>query len=66
MCNLSEGVFERGMERGRTLGRAEGMEQKSMAIARNMLLAGISEDTVISCTGLSKEEVDKLKEEVES
>ncbi|WP_298999835.1 hypothetical protein [uncultured Dialister sp.] len=65
MCNLSEGVFERGMERGMKQGIELERKRKNLEIAKNFLLAGVSEDTVASCAGLSKDEVKKLKEEIE-
>ena len=57
MCNLSEGVFERGVNRG--------MERQSVEIAKKLLTSGVSEEIIISSTGLSKEEVEKLKKEIE-
>lgn len=65
MCNLSEGVFERGMERGMKQGIELERKRKNLEIAKNFLLAGVSEDTVASCAGLSKDEVKKLKEKIE-
>lgn len=34
-----------------------------MAIAKKLILSGVSEDIIISCTGLPKDEVEQLKEE---
>ena len=35
----------------------------AIAIAKKMLLAGVPKDTIVSCTGLPKDEVERLKEE---
>ena len=41
-------------------GREEGMNQRSLEIARNMLAKGMDASTVLEITGLSIEEIQKL------
>ena len=59
-----EGIAE-GMEKGRAEGKeegiAEGMSQRSLEIARKMLAMNIDEATILKLTGLSLEEIRKLK-----
>ena len=57
-----EGLAE-GREEGREEGRAEGEAKKSLEIAKKMLKEGLSVDLICRTTGLSEEEVLKLKSE---
>ena len=69
MCNLSELVYERGMEAGRESGLeegrrnglAEGMEQKTMQIIRNMLKRGMAEEDICALAECGKEEVERVR-----
>ena len=45
-------------------GIAEGMEKRSLEIARKMLAKGIDEETVKDTTGLSAEQILQLKAEI--
>ena len=45
-------------------GIAEGMEKRSLEIARKLLAKGIDEETVKDTTGLSAEHILQLKEEI--
>ncbi|WP_074042224.1 Rpn family recombination-promoting nuclease/putative transposase [Desnuesiella massiliensis] len=60
-----EGI-EEGREQGREQGREEGIEQgelnKAVQIAKNLLSMGVDVLTVIKATGLSKEDIEKIKE----
>ena len=51
-----------GKEEGRAEGRAEGMSQRSLEIARNLLSLGLPVDQITQATGLTKEEIELLKE----
>ena len=59
--------YEEGIEEGRIEGRAEGIEegskQKAYEIAKKMLKKGNSIEDIYDITGLSKEEIEKLREE---
>ena len=44
-------------QKGREEGREEGMNQRSLEIARNMLAKGMAASTVLEITGLSMEEI---------
>ena len=44
-------------QKGREEGREEGINQRSLEIARNMLAKGMDASTVLEVTGLSREEI---------
>ena len=58
---------EEGIEEGRIEGRAEGIEegskQKAYEIAKKMLKKGNSIEDICDITGLSIEEIEKLRKE---
>ena len=62
--NQIEYARETGREEGREEGRAEGAKQKSCDIAERMLEKGIDIETISELTGLTAEEVSRLKEEM--
>ena len=53
--------MEVGMEKGMKKGMAKGMNQKALDIARNMLADGIDINLIMKYSGLSKEQIEKLK-----
>ena len=59
-----EGLAE-GMEKGIEIGKAEGMEkgmnQKALDIARNMLADGVDINLIMKYSGLTLEQIEKLK-----
>ena len=58
-----EGI-EIGMKKGREEGRAEGMNLRSLEIARKMLAKGMDEASIMDMTGLTSEEIKLLKTEM--
>ena len=56
--------LEEGLAKGRAEGREEGREERNMEVAINLLQLGTPCEIVAKATGLSLEEVAKLKEEV--
>ena len=56
--------LEEGLAKGRAEGREEGREDAKQQIAINLLQLGTPCEIVAKATGLSLEEVAKLKEEV--
>ena len=58
-----EGI-EIGMKKGREEGRAEGMNLRSLEIARKMLAKGMDETSIMDMTGLTAEEMKLLKAEM--
>ena len=54
---------EEGLAEGREEGLAEGEAKKSLEIAKKMLEMGLSVEQITEATGLSEEEVLKLKSE---
>ena len=59
-----EGLKE-GHKKGRAEGREEGAKQKSFDIAQRMLEKGIDIETISELTGLTAEEVSRLKDRSE-
>lgn len=55
---------ELGRQEGVKLGRQEGKEQECQKIAGNMIKNGVALEVIVDCTGLSEEEVMKLKDGV--
>ena len=49
------------MEKGMKQGKEEGMNQRSLEIARKMLAKGMDETTVIDMTGRTAEEIKQMK-----
>ncbi|MDR3132122.1 MAG: Rpn family recombination-promoting nuclease/putative transposase, partial [Rickettsiales bacterium] len=57
---------EEGRKEGRAEGREEGKQQAKIAVAKNLLKAGVSIDIIAQTTGLPKAEIAQLKEEAAS
>ena len=57
---IAEGK-EIGMKEGMEKGRAEGMNQRSLDIARNMLADGVDINLIMKYSGLTQEQIEKLK-----
>mgnify|MGYP003236317045 FL=1 len=60
--NQIEYAKETGLEEGLAKGRAEGREERNLEVAINFLQLGTPCEIVAKATGLSVEEVAKLKE----
>ena len=52
---------EKGIKKGLEKGRVEGALSNSLFIARNMLASGMSEAQIVRFTGLTQEQINKLK-----
>ena len=57
---IADGM-EKGMKEGLEKGRAEGMNQRSLDIARNMLADGVDINQIMKYSGLTQEQIEKLK-----
>ena len=57
---IAEGK-EIGMKEGLEKGRAEGMNRRSLDIARNMLADGVDINLIMKYSGLTQEQIEKLK-----
>ena len=53
--------LEEAQERGIERGIKRGFKEKAVEIAKNLIKIGLSEDQIVESTGLSKEEIEKLK-----
>ena len=62
--NQIEYARESGREEGREEGRAEGSKDERSKIAINLIRLGASCEIIAQATGLSVEEVSKLKKEL--
>ena len=60
ITTISETQFSAGVERGKSLGLAEGSRQKALETARLMKQASCEISFIEKMTGLSKEEIEKL------
>ena len=58
-----EGI-EEGKAKGKAEGKAEGKIEEKLEIAKNILSKKFKEEDIIAVTGLTKEEVLKLKENI--
>jgi predicted transposase/invertase (TIGR01784 family) len=64
MLQLAEKAgVEKGIEIGREEGREEGMAIAGRKVAINLVALGMDDDTISKVTGLSQEEVKKLREQ---
>ena len=61
---LLDDRYQKGKEEGIEKGRAEGMNLRSIEIARKMLANGMDEASVMDMTGLTAEEIKLLKAEM--
>lgn len=61
---LLDDRYQKGKEEGMEKGRAEGMNLRSLEIAKKMLAKGMDEATVMDVTGLTAEEIKLLKAKV--
>ena len=57
-----ETSLEEGLAKGRAEGREEGREERNLEVAINFLQLGTPCEIVAKATGLSMEEVTKIKE----
>ena len=53
--------MQKGMEKGKAEGMQEGMEKGMQAVALNMLKSGFDTAVIAKMTGLSIDEINKLK-----
>ena len=57
MCNLSEGVWEKGMKKGMEKGMEQGAKTEREKIIFNMHQNGFTLDQIAGATGVSSDEV---------
>ena len=54
-------AMDEGIQKGIQKGRAEGKHNREIEIARNAINMGLDIKNIITLTGLSKEEIEKLR-----
>jgi predicted transposase/invertase (TIGR01784 family) len=57
---IADGIAK-GMELGREEGREEGVHRRNKEIVQNMLQKGFATELIIEVTGMSKEEIDRIR-----
>ncbi|WP_367364656.1 hypothetical protein [Candidatus Tisiphia endosymbiont of Nedyus quadrimaculatus] len=60
MRTVAQKYIEEGTQYGIQIGEARGEKKKAMAVARNLLKAGVSVEIISASTGLSKKEIEEL------
>ena len=60
IATISEVQYNAGIERGKTLGLAEGSRQKALETAKNLLQLGLSREKIAQATGLTQAEVEAI------
>ena len=60
IATISEVQFKAGIERGKSLGLAEGSYQKALETAKNLLQFGLSREKIAQATGLTTAEVESI------
>ena len=60
---VKEEGIEIGIEKGKVEGREEGMAIAGRKVAINLVALGMDDDTISKVTGLSQEEIKKLREQ---
>ena len=63
-CKIAYRDIKNSVDTAKREGIAEGMEKKSLEIAKKMLTKGMDETTVMEITGLSAEMIQQLKAEM--
>ena len=64
MCNLSEGIFEQGIEQGLAQGMERGIMQGAERTAVGLLRENMPMDLIVRVTSLSLERLMELKEDI--
>ena len=59
--NSIDTAKQEGLAEGMEKGMEKGMNQKAQDIARNMLADGVDIDLIMKYSGLTQEQIDKLK-----
>lgn len=62
MCNISEHVWEMASREGREAGFKDGLETGTKTVISNLLKSGLlSEEQIISVSGISKDELKEIR-----
>jgi predicted transposase/invertase (TIGR01784 family) len=59
-AHIAKGIKE-GIKKGKKEGRKEGEQKEKIEIAKNLLNMGFNNDQIMKATGLSLENMEKLK-----
>lgn len=63
--NMHEIIRNTELEEAQERGVELGSKEKAVEIAKNLIKIGLSEDQIVESTGLSKEEIEKLKSDLD-
>jgi len=61
MCNLSDGVERKGIEKGIKIGIEQGIERNQRAVVINMLRRNMSIEDICACVGCDETYIEKIK-----
>lgn len=64
MCNLSDLIWEDGMEKGMERGMQSGLRQKENEIALKMLRAGKPAEEILEFLSMTREQLEELRSEM--
>ena len=65
MVSAKEMGFQMGLERGMKQGMEQGIKQSIKQTVKNMIKYGEEEEKIIRYIGISKQEMQKIKKEIE-
>jgi hypothetical protein len=60
MCNLSSGIYEKGMDKGFALGKDEGSILKSVKVVQNLLAKNFTLEEALPIADIDKETYEKF------
>lgn len=63
---LKKKAIKEGLKEGRAEGRAEGIKETIKLIVKNMLIENEDENTIIRYTNINKQDIEKIRKELES
>lgn len=61
LMTIAQQLEQKGLEKGRMEGRQEGRQEGKMEVARNLLAKGIPLESVRELTGLSDDDLAKIR-----
>jgi len=64
VISVAEQLREEGRREGRKEGRKEGKREKQFEIAKRMLQSGMDDSQIIAFTGITADDVAKIKKEL--
>ena len=63
MCNLSQGVYNNGLEKGLAQGLEQGINKKTRDVVFNMLSKHLEDSLIVDVVKITMEQLENLKKE---